>query len=175
MERIKNKKRSTEWVIKNNGDIVYPYVEAEKKGIGRREFRNAIDELIEKGFIDINHQGSGGHSNDMTTYFIDVRWKSYGTDIFRPAKNPRKKDSRKGVGWSAFHANKKKTSITNPLPETSGSSNKSVTPSNKAKKSSSDKIVTPRSKRNQSTDCKHTDNSTQEQLYLWSDKIDTIL
>jgi len=33
MEKVKRKKRSAEWVIKNNGDIVYPYLEAEKKGI----------------------------------------------------------------------------------------------------------------------------------------------
>ena len=175
MEKVKSKKRSAEWVIKNNGDIVYPYVEAEKKGIGRREFRNAIDELIEKGFIDINHQGSGGHSRDMTTYFIDVRWRGYGTDTFQPAKNPRKKDLRMGFGWSAFHANKKQPSITNPLPETSESSNKSVTPRNKSKKPSSNKIATPRTRKYQSTSCKDNDVTTQEQLYLWSDKIDTIL
>jgi len=175
MEKIKSKKRSAGWFIKNNGDIVYPYLEAEKKGIGRREFRNAIDELNGKGFIDINHQGSGGHSSDMTTYFIDDRWKDYGTDLFRPAKNPRKKDSRKGVGWSAYHANKKKTSVTEMLPETSGSSSKFATPSKKSKDVSGDKIVTSRLGKNKLTDCKHERKSKQEQLSLWSDKIDTIL
>ena len=47
MEKVKHKSRSAEWIIKNNGEIVYPYTEAEHKGIGRREFRNAIDELID--------------------------------------------------------------------------------------------------------------------------------
>lgn len=108
MEKLKSPKKSAEWIIKNNGEIVYPYVEAERKGIGRREFRNAIDELIEKGFLDITHQGSGGHAGDMTKYFIDNRWKDYGTDKFRPAKNPRKKDRRQGAGWTAYHAKKKK-------------------------------------------------------------------
>jgi hypothetical protein len=126
MEKLKRKKRSAEWLIKNNGDIVYPYLEAEKKGVGRREFRNAIDELIDKGFIDITHQGSGGRGSDMTTYLIDVRWKDYGTAVFRAAKKPRKKDQRKGVGWSAFHANKKKTSVTKTSPAKSDSSNKSA-------------------------------------------------
>ena len=97
MEQVKNKKRSAEWVIKNNGDIVYPYLEAEKKSIRRREFRNAIDELIEKGFLDIDHQGSGGRSGDMTRYFIDNRWQNYGTAAFLPARNPRKKDSRDSI------------------------------------------------------------------------------
>ncbi len=74
MEQLKHQKRSDNWIVKNNGEIVYPYSEAEKKGVGRREFRNAIDELIAKGFLDIAHQGSGGRSGDMTKYFIDNRW-----------------------------------------------------------------------------------------------------
>ena len=174
MEKVKNRKRSAEWVIRNNGDIVYPYLEAEKKGIGRREFRNAIDELIEKGFIDITHQGSGGRARDMTTYFIDDRWKDYGTAMFRPASNPRKKDSRKGVGWSLFHS-KEKTSVTKTLPETSDSSDKSVTPNRRARKPSRDKTVTPKLRVNEATHCKYKKNIKQEQLPLWSDKIDTIL
>jgi len=48
------------WIFKNNGEIVYPYLEAERRGINRREFRNALDELISKGFLDINHLGIGG-------------------------------------------------------------------------------------------------------------------
>lgn len=73
MEPVRRAKRSDDWIIKNNGDIVYPYSEAEVKGIGRREFRNAIDELVEKDFLDIAHQGSGGRSGDMTRYFVDDR------------------------------------------------------------------------------------------------------
>ncbi|MEA3487055.1 MAG: hypothetical protein U9R20_05300 [Thermodesulfobacteriota bacterium] len=107
MEKLKGKKSGSRWVISNNGEIVYPYSEAEKRGIGRREFRNAIDELIEEGFLDITHQGSGGRSGDMTRYFIDDRWKDFGNASFRPAKNPHRKDSRKGRGWSAYHDKKK--------------------------------------------------------------------
>lgn len=104
MEPVKRAKRSDGGGIKNNGDIVYPYSEAEKRGIGRREFRNAIDELIEKEFLDIAHRGSGGRSGDMTRYIIDDRWKDYGTLSFRSARNQRRKDTRKGRGWSADHA-----------------------------------------------------------------------
>lgn len=106
VEPVKHTKKSTEWRIKNNGEIVYSYSEAEHKGIGRREFRNAIDELIEKGFLDIYHQGSGGRSKDTTKYFLDDRWKDYGKPSFRPARNPRPKDAREGRGWSAYHAKK---------------------------------------------------------------------
>jgi len=175
MEKVKNNKRSAEWIIKNNGDIVYPYLEAEKKGIGRREYRNAIDELIEKGFLDITHQGSGGRSSDMSRYFIDDRWKNYGTAAFLPAKNPRKKDSRKGVGWSAYHADKKKTSVTKMLPKTTGLNNKSVMPCRKSRKLSSSKTVTSRSGKSEATHCNSIEKCKQVQLPLWSDKIDTIL
>lgn len=133
MTPVKRSKRSNEWFIKNNGEIVYPYTEAEHKGIGRREFRNAIDELMEKGFLDIAHQGSGGRSGDMTRYFIDDRWKDYATPSFRPARNPRRKDTRKGRGWSAFHAHKKKTLVTRLIPKKAVSSGNSVTPDEESK------------------------------------------
>ena len=153
MGLVKHKGRSPEWVIKNNGDIVYPYLEAEKKGIGRREFRNAVDELLEKGFLDIAHQGSGGRSGDMTKYFIDHRWKDYGTPSFRPAKNPRSKDSRKGRGWSAFHANNKKTPVTKMTPKKAYSSNKSVTPDGNSRILSSGKFDTPKESISNGTTC----------------------
>jgi hypothetical protein len=104
MEKVKHSKRSTEWVIRNNGELVYPYAEAEKKGVARREFRNAIDELMEKGFLDITHHGNGGHAGDTTKYFLDDRWKAYGTPSFQPPKTPRPKDTRQGRGWNAYHA-----------------------------------------------------------------------
>ena len=108
MHKLQRKKgRSDEWIIENNGAIVYPYLEAERKGINRRNFRNAIDELIEKGFLDINHSGSGGRKGDVSTYWIDDRWQDYETDKFRPPKNPRVKDARKGRGWGVIMGNEK--------------------------------------------------------------------
>ena len=94
--------KGTEWVIKNNGEIVYTYAEAERKGISRNQFRDAIDELIAQGFLDINHLGSGGHKGDVTTFFIDDRWPEFGTDRFRPPKNPRPRDARSGRGWESI-------------------------------------------------------------------------
>jgi len=108
-------KKSNEWVIENNGDIVYPYSEAERKGIGRREFRNAIDELREKGLLDISHLGSGGRKGDMSRYFLCDRWKDYGTPEFQPPKNPRSKDNRQGRGWSAYHSKKKQNTGNNSV------------------------------------------------------------
>ena len=71
-----------------------------------------IDELQQKGFIDITHQGKGGRkpangTGDVSLYWIDDRWKEYGTNDFRPPRNPRIKDNRKGRGWALYHSQKK--------------------------------------------------------------------
>ncbi len=97
------------WVCVNNGEIVFPYSEAENDyKIGRKTFRNAIDELQLKGFIDLTHQGKGGRppingGGDMSTYWIDDRWEEYGTDDFRPPRNPRVKDTRQDRGWYLYN------------------------------------------------------------------------
>jgi hypothetical protein len=110
MKSIK-RNRKKYWVCENNGRIIFPYTEAVKMGIGKREFRNAIDELQEKGFLDIKHRGNGGrkpeatNSGDAALYWIDDRWKEFGTERFLPPKNPRIKDSRKSRGWSSIWLN----------------------------------------------------------------------
>ena len=126
LEQIKTKsKRSNEWIIRNNGEIVYPYKEATKKGLSSSQFRDAIDDLIAKGFLDITHQGSGGRGKDgkegdVTKYFLDDRWRDYGTKYFKPANNPRVKDTRQGRGWALLmNDNKKKTAIIKKREKTS--------------------------------------------------------
>ena len=105
--KLKTKKgRSNDWIIENNGEIVFTYAEAEKQGIGRREFRNAIDQLVDKGFLDITHQGSGGHKGDTSKYALSERWKDYGTKEFQPTRTPRKKDKNKWRGWNRYHEKK---------------------------------------------------------------------
>jgi hypothetical protein len=104
---IKRNKK-TVWIFENNGDIIYPYLEAEEKGFSRVQFRDAIDELQNKGLIDITHHGRGGRrpqrgTGDVSTYWIDDRWKAWGTDEYRPPRKPRKKDKRKDRGWALYH------------------------------------------------------------------------
>jgi len=111
MRRIKRNKKAV-WVIENNGKIVYPYLEAEEKGFSNDQFRNAIDELQGKGFIDIKHLGKGGRkpaegTGDVSKYWIDDRWKKYGNEDFKPPRKPRKKDKRNGRGWALYHSKKK--------------------------------------------------------------------
>jgi hypothetical protein len=93
--------RAAERVILNNGKIEYCYSEAEVKGISRKQFRNAIDELIHYGFIDIAHLGTGGHKGDKNTYSISDRWQSWGTDKFIAKHRP--KDGRQGRGWAVYN------------------------------------------------------------------------
>ncbi len=84
------------WVIENNGEIVFPYAEAETKfGITRPRFQRAIDQLVEHGFIDIVHPG-GGMVKDISKYAISTRWLDYGTSRFIEKQRP--KDTR-GLGF----------------------------------------------------------------------------
>ena len=92
MVKLGRKQGKEQWVIGNNGEIVFPYAEAENKfGITRPRFQRAIDQLVEKGFLDIKHAGGG-----MMKDTISERWQDYGTDSF--IQRNRKKDVR-GLGF----------------------------------------------------------------------------
>ncbi|OIP46791.1 MAG: hypothetical protein AUK28_06770 [Desulfobacterales bacterium CG2_30_60_27] len=133
MVKHRSKSKAVKHSIGNNGDIVFCYSEAEKMGIGRREFRNSLDELIVKGFIDINHQGAGGRSKDMSTYFLCDRWKKWNTPEYKPTQKPRIKDTRLGHGWAIVNARKKQSSVTNMSPVKPLSIGENVTPKGKKK------------------------------------------
>lgn len=89
------------WHITNNGQIEYTYSEAEKKGIPRASFMRSIDKLVEHGFIDIAHSGSGGVKGDKSLYAISERWIDWGTVNF--VQKHRKKDVRSGRGFQKGH------------------------------------------------------------------------
>jgi len=111
MKPIRRNKKKV-WVCENNGQIIYTYDEAEEKGFSRDQFRNGIDELQEKGLLDITHQGKGGRkphrgTGDVSTYWIDDRWKDWGPEgCNRPPRKPRRKDTRQGRGWPLYHKKK---------------------------------------------------------------------
>lgn len=106
----KHKSRSSTYRIANNGEIIFTYREALKMGISERNFRNSLDQLQQVGFLDIVHYGKGGRSGESTLYWIDIRWKHFGTEHFKPPKKPRIKDTRQGRGWAAYNSKKNKTS-----------------------------------------------------------------
>jgi len=100
--------RRKERFILNNGEIEYCYSEAEKKGIGRASFMRALDVLIERGFIDCCHSGTGTRKGDKSLYGISDRWQLYGKQGFVTAK--RQKDSRKGRGFAVVWQKRKEQS-----------------------------------------------------------------
>ena len=84
------RKGKEQWHIKNNCEIRFTYKEAERKySISYGAFRNAIDELRDKGFIDIAESGAGLHKA-ANLYSINDRWKLYGTPEYEKPK-PRPK------------------------------------------------------------------------------------
>ncbi len=93
MEKKRTGKRSI-WVCTNNGQIEFTYLEAEKKyGISKKRFARAIDELIEKGFLDVAHHG-GAYQGDKSRYSLQDSWKDYGTDKFVAVHRPKEKIQR---------------------------------------------------------------------------------
>ncbi len=88
------------WEVTNNGEIEFTYREAKTKyGILQGAFRDAIDELRDKGFLDIAESGAGLYKS-ANRYTMSERWRLYGTpDYEKPKprpKGPMNKGFRKG-------------------------------------------------------------------------------
>ena len=61
--------REKEWIVENNGEIVFTYREAQKRhGLAKMCFTRAIDHLIELGFLDIEEKGNGFLKGATTKY-----------------------------------------------------------------------------------------------------------
>ena len=65
----------------NNGEISFPYREAEHRGLSHQQFRKALVELVGFGFIDIVTPGSA-MKGDYTKFALSERWRQYGTGTF---------------------------------------------------------------------------------------------
>ena len=100
----KSGQRGKKWVPKNNGELIYTYGEAEKNGFNPGTFRDALDELVEKGLIDITHLG-GGIERDCSKYAVSERWRKHGKEDFEELIRP--KDHRKGRGFALMHEKRK--------------------------------------------------------------------
>ena len=69
-------------VCTNSQELVFTYVEArENLEITERRFHRAIDELIDKGLIDVV-KSSSGLFKETTLYGLSDRWRKYGTPQF---------------------------------------------------------------------------------------------
>jgi hypothetical protein len=92
------RKGKEQWDIANNGKITFSYREAKTKhNISNSAFRDAIDELREKGLIDIAESGAGLYRS-QNLYEISDRWRLYGTNEYRPPK-PRQKGQPMSRGF----------------------------------------------------------------------------
>lgn len=108
-----NRKNRSEWVITNNGEIIFTYNEAEEKGFSRATFKRAITRLIKNGLLDISYQGTGRHK-DFSKYAISDRWKGYGTDNFIKKDRPKqRRDTTKLMESVEERRNKKLDSMAN--------------------------------------------------------------
>jgi len=109
--------RWKKWEITNNGDIVFTYKEAKKKlGIkSDQTFTNTIDELRDKGFVDIASTGMGVYKV-TTLYSISDRWRLYGTPEYKKPKprpkGPINRGFQKGNQYGRNCRKKKKSTIT---------------------------------------------------------------
>jgi len=107
------RKGKESYAIKNNGEITFSYLEAEKKWkIPSSTFARAIDELCDKGFIDIAESGQGVHKV-CNLYAISNRWKNYGTDTYEPPRERKKGPINRGFQkGNQFGRKAKKKSLT---------------------------------------------------------------
>ncbi|RJP75008.1 MAG: hypothetical protein C4522_22100 [Desulfobacteraceae bacterium] len=72
-EKISTGKKEKRF-LKNADSLIFTYIEAkEKYGIGKKRFTRGIDQLLEKGFISIVHQG-GAFKQDKTQYGLSDKW-----------------------------------------------------------------------------------------------------
>ena len=89
--------RKGRWGIANNGEIVFPYAEAEETfKMVRSTFCRSISQLVEFGFIDITHHG-GGLLKDCSKYAVSERWREYGKEGFIEKSRP---NDTRGLGFT---------------------------------------------------------------------------
>jgi hypothetical protein len=121
------------WVCTNQGDIQFTYKEAEKKGFSKSTFTQAIDKLIEVGFLDISQPGlSFGTHGISTKYSISDRWEQYSTFQFISSKRKTAPGSKNRGSF------KRKTKLTlvkkGEAPRSTRVKRKLVTPKQKGEK-----------------------------------------
>ena len=65
----------------------FTYAEAELFGLSNKQFNRAIRELVEFGFLDVRHKGSGKHK-DFTMFSWSERWRKFDREDFEHVPFP---------------------------------------------------------------------------------------
>ena len=69
-------------IVYDKTGLAFTYAEAAYFGISKAQFHRIIKLLVERGFIDIEHQG-GAYGRDYSRYKLSDRWENYGTPGFK--------------------------------------------------------------------------------------------
>ena len=84
----KKKRGKNTYVLLNDGKFEFTYREAGFRGLTPQQFRRALKDLYELGFIDIEKPGSA-LKGDSTVYKLSDRWMAYNTPDDRRSDLPR--------------------------------------------------------------------------------------
>ena len=99
----------------NNGELVFTYADAKRKyGFTESRFNRAIDELVEKGFLDIAQTGAGLFKK-TTFYSLGSRWLKYGTREFKEVVRPKSRHYRFGFSRGNILGKRRKRKIFLPV------------------------------------------------------------
>jgi len=99
--KLTGRKGKEKWICTNSDSISFTYIEAQKKyGVSKKRFSRAVDQLLEKGFLTIVHQG-GAYKQDKSVYGLSDNWliwypgmvfeKRKSSDVERGYCKPKKK------------------------------------------------------------------------------------
>jgi hypothetical protein len=100
MKQVKG--RGSTWKLLNNGELVYPYREAQRRGISPSAFMYAIDQLIERGFLYVAEQG-GGLKGHTSKYGLSTDWAKYGTPAFKARARKKRQCQYPTTGFKPGH------------------------------------------------------------------------
>ena len=90
------------WQVLNNGELVYSYREAQRRGISSTAFMHAIDHLIERGFLFVAEQG-GGLKGHTSKYGLSSDWRQYGTAAFKTRTRKKRRRQYPESGFQLGH------------------------------------------------------------------------
>jgi len=104
MKKYKDRKGNDAFRIENNGELVFTYEEAIRRGLDKKQYSAALDDLIAKGFLEITRQGTG--PGEPSLYKLTERWQAWDTSHFEPGP-PRRKNRHPGMGWNIYNQRRK--------------------------------------------------------------------
>ena len=79
-----------DWNIANNGEIIFTYEEAKKDyEITAPRFKRALQDLVEKGFLDVSEYGTS-FDKKPSKYYMGTRWEKYGKPDFESVTMPKR-------------------------------------------------------------------------------------